>query len=142
MVLINPGPLAHIKRSRPYSNLQSQSANATGKVPHATGKLRGIGRGILTASVSVTQVEMKVVITQVLQMLRQPLSIRERRALGDFRVEGRPAPPSKHVVRADATMMQLSNRGPVVLELRVVVFSRSKHHTLSCHRFARGKRDA
>src|ERR1700688_4439722 len=130
MVLVNPGPLSHFKGSRPNAHLQSQSANAVGKIPHATGKLRGIGRGIFTASVSVTQVKMKIVVAQHPQVLGQPLSVRQSSALGDLRVKGRPTPPSEHVVRADATVMQLSNHGAIVIKLRVIVFSGSKHHAL------------
>src|SRR5580704_14950365 len=130
MVPVNPGPLGHFKGSRPNSYLQSQSANAVGKIPHATGELRGIGRRIFATRVSVTQVEMKIVVAQGLQVLGQPLSVRERSALRDLRVKGRPAPPSEQVVCADTAVMQLSNHGAIVIKLRVIVFSGSKHHAL------------
>src|SRR4029077_13444720 len=123
MMLVNPGPLAYFKGSRPNAYLQSQSANAVSKIQHATGELRGIGRGIFTASVSVTQVEMKIIVAQPLEVLGQPLRVRECSALGDLRVKGRPTPPSEHVVCADATVMQLSNHGAIVIKLRVIVFS-------------------
>src|SRR5579863_9580773 len=99
MMLVDPCPLAYFKGSRPNSYLQSQSANAASKIQHATGELRGIGRSIFTARVSITQVEMKIIVAQHPQVLGQPLSVRQRRALGDLRVKSRPTPPSEHVVR-------------------------------------------
>src|SRR5271166_904303 len=123
MVLVNPGPLGHFKGSRPNPYLQAQPANAVGKIPHATGKLRGIGRGIFTASVSITQVEMKILVAQSLQMLGQPLCVRQRSALRDLRVKSRPTPPSEQVVCADTAVMQLSNHGAIVIKLGVIVFS-------------------
>src|SRR5579863_9392711 len=105
MVLVNPGPLGHFKGSRPNSHLQSQSANAVSKIPHATGKLRGIGRRVFAASVPVTHVKMKIVVAQILQILGQPLSVRERSSFGDLCVKGRPTPPSKHFLWADPTVM-------------------------------------
>src|SRR5208337_1352335 len=103
------------------------SADAVRQIPHAIGELRGIGRRIFTAGVSVTQVEMKIIEAQSLQVLGQPLSVRERSAFGDFGVKGGPTPPSQHVVCADATVMQLSNGGAVVLKLRVIVVSGGKY---------------
>src|SRR5712692_281877 len=130
MVLVNPGPFAYFKGSRPNSYLQSQSANAASQIPHATGELRGIGRRVFTPRVSITQVEVKIVVTQRLQVLGQPLSIRKRSTLGDLCVEGCPTPPSKHVVCADATMMQFSNHGAIIFKLRMIVFAGSKHYAL------------
>jgi len=70
----------------------------------------------------------KVVIAQHLQVLGQPLRIGERSAFSDFCVEGRPTPPSKQVVRSDATVMELFDRSAIVLKLRVVVAAGGKHH--------------
>src|SRR5580704_3852480 len=117
MVLIYPGSFAHVKGCCPNSNLQAQSADAVSNVPHATGELGGIGRRIFTARIFVTQVDMKIIVAERLQVLGQPLSVGERSALGDLCVEGRPAPPSKHVVCAHATVMQLSNRRAIVIKL-------------------------
>src|SRR5579863_2204956 len=129
MVLVNPGSLGHFKGSRPNSHLQSQPANTMSEIPHAAGKLRGIGRRVFAASVPVPHVKMKIVVAQIFQVLGQPLSVRERGALRDLCVKGCPTPPSKHIVWADAAVMQLSNRGAVVIELRMIVSSDSKHHT-------------
>jgi hypothetical protein len=73
---------------------------------------------------------MKIVVAQILQILGQPLSVREHSALRDLCVKCRPTPPAKHIVWTDATVMKLSNRGAVVIELRMVVASGSKHHAL------------
>src|SRR5208282_5973328 len=141
MVLVNPGPLGHFEGSRPNSHLQSQSANAVSKIPHAIGKLRGIGCRVFAARVSVTLVKMKIVVAKCLQVFSQPLSVRERSACGDLCVEGRPTPPSEHIVRANTTVTQLSNHGAIVLKLRVVAGSNSKHQAFRSYRFARWKRN-
>ena len=68
VVLVNPCALGHFKGSRPNSYFQSQPANAVRQIPHAPGKLRGIGRRIFPASVSIAHVEMEIVKAQRFQV--------------------------------------------------------------------------
>ena len=91
------------------------------------GKFGSVRDGVVRSRISIAEIEMEVVITERFQVFSQPQRIREGVPLRDLHVEGRPAPPSKHVVFRNAAVVQLLNRGSIALKLGVVIGSDGEH---------------
>src|SRR5579864_6727552 len=74
---------------------------------------------------------MEPIVTEILQVLRQPERVRKAVAFRDLHVEGGPTPPSEHVVFWNAAVVQLANGSAVILQLRMVVRAGCEHKRFS-----------
>ena len=94
VMFVNPRPAAYLKRRRPQANGEAISQNVMSHKPHTVRELRRVGGNILSASVLIAFIDLEKVVTERIQMLRQPIGIGQRFALVDGGVIGGPAPPS------------------------------------------------
>src|SRR5580700_1115743 len=136
-MFINPCAAAHLERCRPQANGEAISQNAMGHNPHAVRELRRVGGDVLSASVLITFIDLEKVVTERIQMLRQPIGIGQRFALVDGGVVSGPAPPSNWNHTRNPCAMQPSNGGTISAKLPQVVRSCCEHHSFRAHLFAR-----
>src|SRR5437016_5703059 len=104
---------------------------------HPVRELRGVGGDVFSASVLVTFIDLEKIVTQRIQMLRQPIGIGQRFALVDGGIISGPAPPSNWNLTRNPCVMQPSNGGTISAKLLQVVIPYCKHHTFRAHLFAR-----
>ena len=92
-MFVNPSAAAYLERRRPQANGEAISQNMVGHKPHAVRELRRVGGDVLAARVLIAFIDLEKVVTQRIQMLRQPIGIGQRFALVDRGIISGPAPP-------------------------------------------------
>ena len=94
VMFVNPGPAAYLERCRPQANGEAISQNVMSHKAHTVRELRRVGSDVLSASVLIAFIDLEKIVTERIQMLRQPIGIGQRFALVDSGIIGSPAPPS------------------------------------------------
>src|ERR1019366_7227349 len=117
VMFVNPRAAAYLERRRPQANGQAISQNMMSHKPHAVRELRRVGGDVLSASVLITFIDLEIVVTERIQMLRQPIGIRQRFAFVDSGIISGPAPPSNWNLTRNPCAMQSSNCGTISAKL-------------------------
>src|SRR5580698_7767721 len=137
VIFINPGAAAYLEWSRPQANGETISQNMMSHKPHAVRELRRVGGDVLSARILITFIDLEKVVTECIQMLRQPIGIGQGLPFVDGGVISSPAPPSNWNPTRNPCAMQLSNRRTISAKLSQVVRPNREHHSFRTHLFAR-----
>ena len=94
---------------------------------HASGKSSRVFGGVFAARVLIAFINMKVVVTEILQALGEELSVGQGGALIESEIISGPAPPADQRWQCDASMMEIANNSAVSFELRVIIGTEREH---------------
>src|SRR5579864_2912360 len=73
VMFVNPRAAADLERRCPKTDRQAISQNVMSDDLHAVRELGGVGGGVLSTSVLIAIIDLKIFVTERFQMLRQPV---------------------------------------------------------------------
>src|SRR5579863_1254758 len=113
VTFVNPRAAAYLEWRRPQANNEAISQNTMSHNPHTVRELSCIGGSVLSASVLIAIVDLKIFVTERFQVLRQPIGSRQRLAFVDRAIVSGPTPPSHGNFTRNTSVMKTSNGGTV-----------------------------
>src|SRR5579883_140870 len=108
-MFVNPSAAAHLEWRCPQAHGESVFQNMMGHKPHAVRELRRVGGDILAAGILIALINLEKVVTERVQMLRQPIGVGQRFALIDRGIVSSPTPPPHWDRARNTCMMEASN---------------------------------